>query len=256
LLLFSPQGCYKVGHFMEVVLATIWIYRVAFRRTLELLAANWTVIFAPLAYSMILSLATWILGPLGLIGGIILRVLEAACASSALFLIENIVRMGKVSFGDFTKGFSVYLGDILIIFFILWVPMLLVREVATSTPQGPAILLFVQLLLYVIFNPVPELIYQTRASGLGLLSASYEFIVENWIEWFVPNVAIVIAGYWLLIWFDVPASYLPSLLYIFFLYSLFFLLLTFLMIFRGLVFSELNGTTRRSRAYRYRARSD
>jgi hypothetical protein len=34
------------------------------------------------------------------------------------------------------------------------------------------------------------------------------------------------------------------------------LLLTFLMIFRGLVFSELNGTTRRSRAYRYRARAD
>jgi hypothetical protein len=58
------------------------------------------------------------------------------------------------------------------------------------------------------------------------------------------------------VWLDIPASYLPSLLYSFLLYSVFLLLLTFLMIFRGLVFSELNGTTRRSRAYRYRARSE
>jgi hypothetical protein len=241
---------------MEIVLATLWIYRVAFRRTVELLAANLPVIVAPLAYSVILSVATWLLAPLGLIGGILITALQAACASSALYLIENIVRMGKANVTDFVKGFSVYLGEILTIFFILWVPMLLLREVAASTPQGAAIMLAVQVLLYVILNPVPELIYQTRVSGVALLSASYDFIVENWIEWFVPNVAIAIAGYWLLVWLDIPASYLPSLLYSFLLYSVFLLLLTFLMIFRGLVFSELNGTTRRSRAYRYRARSE
>ncbi len=241
---------------MEIVLATLWIYRVAFRRTLELLSANLLVIFAPVAYSVLLSLATWLLAPLGLIGGILITALQAACASSALFLIENIVRMGKANVADFMKGFSVYLGEVLTIFFILWVPMLLLREVAAGTPQGSAIILAVQVLFYVILNPVPELIYQTRTSGIALLSASYDFIVENWVEWFVPNVAILIVGYWLLVWLDIPASFLPSVLYSFFLYSVFLLLLTFLMIFRGLVFSELNGTTRRSRAYRYRARSD
>ncbi|HEY6199900.1 MAG TPA: hypothetical protein VI231_14915 [Candidatus Binatia bacterium] len=241
---------------MEIVLATIWIYRVAFRRTVELLSANLPVIFAPLAYSVILSLATTLFGGLWLIGGIIVTAITAACASSALYLIENIVRMGKVSVGDFTRGFSVYLWEILGIAFILWIPMMLLSEVAASSPQGPAIILFVELLFYVILNPVPELIYQTRTSGVALLSASYEFIVENWIEWFVPNVAIGIAAYWLLIWLDVPASYLPTFFRFFLLFAVFGLLLTFLMIFRGLVFSELNGTTRRSRAYRYRARSD
>jgi hypothetical protein len=241
---------------MEIVLATLWIYRVAFKRTLELLAANWPVIFAPLAYSVILSLVTTFFGPLWLIGGIVITAVTAACASSALFLTENIVRMGKVSFGDFTKGFSVYLWEILGIAFILWIPMMLLTGVAASTPQGPAIILFVELLLYVILNPVPELIYQTRTSGVALLSASYEFIVENWIEWFVPNIAIGFAAYWLLVWLDIPASYLPTFFGYFLLYSVFGLLLTFLMIFRGLVFSELNGTTRRSRAYRYRARAD
>ncbi|HTM08623.1 MAG TPA: hypothetical protein VL754_09560 [Verrucomicrobiae bacterium] len=240
---------------MEIVLATLWIYRVAFRRTVELLTANLPVIFAPLAYSIILSLATTLFGPIWLVGGIIITAVTAACASSALFLIENIVRMGKVSVSDFTKGFSIYLWEILGIAFILWIPMMLLSGVAASTPQGPVIILFVELLLYVILNPVPELIYQTRTSGVALLSASYEFIVENWIEWFLPNVAIGIAAYWLLVWLDVPASYLPTFFRFFLLYSVFGLLLTFLMIFRGLLFSELNGTTRRSRAYRYRARA-
>ncbi len=241
---------------MEIVLATLWIYRVAFKRTLQLLSTNLPVIFAPLIYSVILSLVTTLFSGLWLIGGIIVTAVTAACASSALYLIENIVRAGKVSVGDFTKGFSVYIWDILTIAFILWIPMMLLSEVAASSPQGPVIILFVEVLLYVILNPVPELIYQTRTSGVALLSASYEFIVENWIEWFVPNVAIGIAAYWLLIWLDVPASYLPTFFRFFLRFAVFGLLLTFLMIFRGLVFSELNGTTRRSRAYRYRARSD
>src|SRR5581483_9097720 len=106
LVLFSSTGCCKVGHFMEIVLATLWIYRVAFKRTLQLLSTNLPVIFAPLIYSVILSLVTTLFSGLWLIGGIIVTAVTAACASSALYLIENIVRAGKVSVGDFTKGFS------------------------------------------------------------------------------------------------------------------------------------------------------
>jgi hypothetical protein len=240
---------------METVNATLWIYRVALRRSVELLVANWGIIFAPLAYSLILSAAAALVAPLGLIGGFIMTAVTAACGSSGLFLIENVVRMGKFGFNDFFKGFSVYLWEILGIAFILWIPMTLLRQVAYSTDEGPLIVLLIQILLYVILNPVPELIYQSRVSGLALLSASYEFIVENWIEWFAPNLSITAAAYVLLGWLDVPAAYLPSFFRFFFLFAIFGLLLTFLMIFRGLLFSELAGSTRRSRAYRYRARA-
>lgn len=241
---------------MEIVRATLWIYRVALRRTVELLAANWGIIFAPLVYSVILSVAATLGAPLGIVGGFIVTAATAACASSGLYLIQNIVRTGRVSLNDFTRGFSAYLWDILGIAFILWIPMMLLSEVAYSTPQSPVIVFLVQLLLYIILNPVPELIYQTRTTGVALLSASYEFIVENWIEWFAPNVTIGVAAYWLMRWLDIPAEYLPPFFRFFFLFSVFGLLLTFLMIFRGLLFAELSGTTRRSRAYRYRARGD
>jgi hypothetical protein len=240
---------------METVKATLWIYRVALKRAIELLTANWGIIFAPLAYSLILSATVALVAPLGFIGGFIMTAVTAACGSSGLFLIENVVRMGKFDLNDFFKGFSVYLWEILGIAFILWIPMTLLSRVAYSTEDGPLIVFIVRLLLYIILNPVPELIYQTRTSGLALLSASYEFIVENWIEWFLPNVLITAAAYLLLGWLDLPAAYLPSFFRYFFLFSVFGLLLTFLMIFRGLLFSDLAGSTRRSRAYRYRARA-
>ena len=131
--------------------------------------------------------------------------------------------------------------------------MMLLSEVAYTTPQGPLIILLVRLLLYIILNPVPELIYQTRISGIALLSASYEFIVENWIEWFAPNLLIAAAAYWLMGWIDLPAAWVPSYVRFFFILAVFGIFVTFLMIIRGLLFSELNGTTRRSRLYRYRA---
>jgi hypothetical protein len=193
--------------------------------------------------------------PFGIIGGFVMGLVLAACASSGLYLIENVVRMGKATLQDFVKGFSVYLWDILTIAFIFWIPMRLLAQFAVTTPEGAVIYLGVQILLYIIFNPVPELIYQSRVSGLALLSASYQFIVENWLEWLFPNLLVAVAGYLLRFWIYGLVVPLPFFLQYFFLEAAFGLFLTFLMIFRGLLFTELNGTTRRSRAYRYRARS-
>jgi hypothetical protein len=240
---------------MDSVKAIFWIYQTSFSRTIERLAGNWTIIFAPLAYGAILAVAAVIFSFLGFVGRMIVTAVAAACASSGLYLIENIVRGGKVVLNDFVKGFSVYLWEILGIAFILWLPMTLLSRIAYSMPQGPLVILIVQVLLYVVLNAVPELIYQSRVSGLALLSASYEFIVENWLEWLLPNLLIVAAGYLVKDWLMTLVVYLPFYLWSFLIPFAFGLFLIFLMIFRGFLFSELSGTTRRSRVYRYRARA-
>lgn len=240
---------------MEQIQAIFWIYKTCLIRTLELVRGNLGIIFAPLAYGFLLSAAAMLFAPLGFIGGLILGVVLAACASSGLYLIENVVRMNKATLQDFARGFSVYLWEILTIAFIFWIPMRLLAQVAFTTPNGPLLYLGVQILLYVIFNPVPELIYQSRVSGLALLSASYQFIVENWLEWLFPNILVGMAGYLLRNFVYQLVAPLPFFLQYFFLEAAFGLFLTFLMIFRGLLFAELNGTTRRSRVYRYKAQS-
>jgi len=125
-----------------------------------------------------------------------------------------------------------------------------------TVPNGLLIYFCIQIALYILLNPVPELIYQSRTSGLELLSASYNFIVENWIEWLIPNILLAIGGYALLRLFESLLFGLPAFIQLF-LYSFGLgLFLTYMMTFRGFLFAELHGTTRRSRIYRYKARSN
>ena len=94
---------------METIKATLWIYRIAFTRSGQLLRENWAVVFAPLAYSVFLSVAAIFLIPLGLVGGLLLLLATNACMSSGLHLLENILNSRRADVNNFLKGFTVYL---------------------------------------------------------------------------------------------------------------------------------------------------
>ncbi|HEU4342359.1 MAG TPA: hypothetical protein VFU31_12380 [Candidatus Binatia bacterium] len=239
---------------MKIVQATLWIYLNAIRRSGQSVAKNWIVSFAPLIYGVGLSVAAWLAAPLGgIVGGFLLGLASQACLSSGLYLIQNIVQIGKTNFDDFVKGFTVYFWELVRIAFILWIPLWVASQALASVPNGRLIFALIQIALYVFLNPVPEFIYQTRSSGVELLSASYTFIVENWIEWFIPNIALTAAGYLLLQLLEISAAGLPGFLQVFLVAFVFGLCLTYVMVFRGFLFAELNGTNRRSRVYRYNA---
>jgi hypothetical protein len=241
---------------MQIVQVTLWMYATALKRSLECVKKNWVVSFAPVVYGIGLSIVGTLVAPLGIIGGFVYSLASSACASSALFLIKNMVESGKTDVSDFLNGFTVYLWEVITIGFILWIPMWALATGLASVPNGALILFLIQLCLYIILNAVPELIYQSRASGLELIGASYNFIVENWIEWLVPNLILFAAGYFLLDFVGSLFYGLPGFVQLF-LYALVLgLCLTYFMTFRGFLFAQLYGTTRRSRIYRYKARTD
>lgn len=239
---------------MKIVQATLWIYKKSLVSSVECVAKNWIVSFAPLAYGLLLSMAAFVFGSLGIVGGVLMALATDACLSSGLFLVENMVKTGRANFDDFVKGFTVYLWEVVRLSFILWIPMMVALNVLSSVPNGALLYLFIKIVLYTILNAVPELIYQTRNSGIELLGASYNFIIENWIEWFVPNILMTIVGYFLLDFFDLLGSGLPAFLRLFVTAFGFGLCLAYFMVFRGFLFAELNGTTRRSRIYRFTVR--
>lgn len=238
---------------MDTLKATLWVYRIACKRSAELVRENWAVVFAPFAYSVFLSVAAVFLLPFAVVGWMLFLLAVDACLSSALHLIENIVNSRKANVNDFFKGFTVYLWEIVRISFILWIPMMVVRSVLAETPNGAVIYLFIQMALYIILNVVPELMYQSRASGIEILGASYQFIIENWPEWFAPNILIMLIGWGVMRILDPLATTFSTPVYVFVMVSFVGLFLTYLMIFRGLLFSELNGSNRRSRVYRHKA---
>jgi hypothetical protein len=240
---------------MQIVQMTLWMYGTALSRAWDCVLKNWVVSFAPLAYGMVLAASAVLAAPLGILGGLLLGLVSQACVSSGLYLIENMVRAGRADFDDFIKGFGVYLWELLRIAFILWIPLRMLSMALYPVPNGDLILMLIRLTLYILLNPVPEFIYQTRASGLELISASYNFIVENWIEWFLPTLVLTAVGYALLQVVDMMIAGLPAFLQFFAVSFVFGLGLTYFMLFRGFLFAELNGTTRRSRMYKYKANS-
>lgn len=240
---------------MTILQATLWIYLTALQKSWHCVSKNWIVSFAPLAYGLIMSLAGLLAAPLGIVGGFILGIASQACVSSGLHLIKNMITGGKADLNDFLSGFTAYLWDLLTVAFILWIPLRLAAFALGSVPNGDLIYFMIQAALYILLNPVPEFIYQSRTSGLELLSASYNFIVENWLEWLLPNILLTAAGFFLLRYIYAVVWVLPYFVQWFVIAFGFGLFLTYFMTFRGFLFAELHGTTRRSRMYRYKARS-
>jgi hypothetical protein len=239
---------------MKIFQVTLWLYATALSKSWDCVRKNWIVSFAPLAYGAILTVTGVIIGPLGMIGGLVYSVVSSACASSGLYLVKNMVESGKTDVNDFLNGFMAYLGELLTFFFILWLPMWAVANGLAGVPNGALIYLLLRLGLFLLLNAVPEMIYQGRASGLELIGASYSFIVENWIEWLVPNLILFAAGYLFLNFFESLLFGLPAFVQLFGAAFMIGLLLAYFMTFRGFLFSQLHGTTRRTRIYRYDAR--
>jgi hypothetical protein len=123
----------------------------------------------------------------------------------------------------------------------------------------------VTLILLIILNPIPEIIYLGRSDGLAMLQESVDFLRENWLEWFLPLVLLTILSLEFPLPFVSPfqtgqlgfpfmnaISLLSGSIENIFWSVLGVLLLFALMVFRGLLFRSLFGSSRRQRIYRSR----
>jgi hypothetical protein len=231
---------------MDWLQITLALYGTAFRRAGALTFANWPVLATLFVYAAIMTASLALAGMLGILGGFVVSLVWAACLGSFLALVEIIVRAGRVGLEDFRRSFGAYLWDVAGVLFILWIVRLVVVPALATLTQGVALLILLNLAVFVFFNAVPELIYLGHYSSLDLLGESYRFISENWIEWFPPNLAMA-----LVLWVvaDVPVQGAAQWLHL----AVLALLVYYCMVVRGLLFQELHGSSRRSRAFRWRA---
>ena len=231
---------------MEWLAVTIQIYRKAFVRGAVLALKNWPVFASLLAYSAILTVAGGFAVALGMLGGFLAGFVSAACAGSFLYLVEQIVRSSKVSLDDFRRSFGMYMWDIIGVSFVLWIFRMVITPFVFSAPESGVIFLCVEIAVLVFLNAVPELIYFGHYSSMEIITESYKFIADNWIEWFPANIVLTVLA------FAIYLAPLPDSLH-FLKLALLCLFLYYMFIVRGLIFIELFGSNRRGRAFRYRA---
>ncbi len=173
---------------------TLTLYRNAFRKTGESLVRGWMTIVAVVGFGFLLLLATQIASPLGMIGGFLLGAVNALLVGATLSLIEqSISHTRALTIRDILGSVGHYFWDVIGIGFILWLPLMALDLTTQSNPYGQVLSYAVLLLIFLLLNPAPEIVYQVRHdSPLEVLKTSYEFILENWIEWFLPFALILI----------------------------------------------------------------
>jgi len=186
----------------EIVRATLRLYKDAFEATLSSLARGWIIAVAVVLFAGLMIVATAVAAPLGIVGGFVLGAVNALLIGATLSLVEEaVLHSRRLELRDVWDSFGHYFWDVIGVGFILWLPLMVLERGMASNPYGPFLGAAIFLLLFILLNPAPEVIYQVRHdSPLDVLRESYEFVLENWIEWFLP-LAIVLAPFGLSFFF-------------------------------------------------------
>ncbi|MDO8357124.1 MAG: hypothetical protein Q7U76_12100 [Nitrospirota bacterium] len=178
----------------RIVAETIDLYRSAFRKTGESLTRGWMTMVAVVGFGLLLVLASQIASPLGMIGGFLLGAVNALLVGATLSLVEQSITHTRVlTLHDIVDSIGHYFGDVIGIGFVLWLPLMALDMSLQTNPYGQLLSYAVLLLIFLLLNPAPEIVYQVRHdSPLDVFKTSYEFVLENWIEWFLPFALILI----------------------------------------------------------------
>ncbi len=178
---------------MSLFTATWQLYRECFQATLVSFRRGWRVVPAVILFFVGMLAATTMLSGLGLVGGLILGALNAVLIGATLALFELAILSARpIILSDIGECLGRYFWDVMGVGFVLWIPMMLLDQGMQTTPNGAFLSSAIFLLLFILLNPAPEVIYQIRhASPLEVFKTSYDFVLDNWIEWFLPLFVVI-----------------------------------------------------------------
>lgn len=227
------------------------IYGKAFVDAVVAIGRNlWTLIL-PMALLLAFLTLARLVSPLGIAGGFLLSLAMTAGCSIYTYFVAQVVAKNRVGLGDLRTSIGAYFWTWMNLFFVLWIVDLILGPMEV-TPDGQRLRSAVSMIILVVLNAAPEIIYLKGASGgLETIQRSFTFLQECWIEWLVPNV-LIIAGVWFLITGAIPLHLLPFPQITF--PVLAGALLHLVMVFRGFLFQLLDGSTHRQRMFRFRGK--
>ncbi|MCE2484606.1 MAG: hypothetical protein J4F42_03775 [Desulfurellaceae bacterium] len=249
-----------------LIRATLRLYATAALETWQRIQRAWWVVLLPFVYLLILLVTSVFAAPLGLVGGFILGFVVAMCSGSYLYFIAEVVQGNRVQPRELLDSWRPYWGSVISILFFVFILRTLLGILVVPGQSSQTVLSIINLVLLIILNPIPEIIYQGRSTGFAMLQESLDFLWDNGVEWFVPLVGLALVSAVVL-----PVSILAAPLEIgrlsfptlfgsllsgspaaLLVAALNAGLLYVLMVFRGRLFRKLADSSRRQRIYRAR----
>lgn len=229
------------------VLAYLRLYSRCLALAFQGIAKNTWTLALPMGLFLGLFLLAIPLSATGPLAGMFIRLAAYFAFSSYLYFAAGTVANQRVDLADLKKSFLVYFWSLMGLFFVIWIVEIILGAVLGQNPNKKVILNGLELIAFVVLNPAPEIIYlKGTRGGMDTISNSVKFVQENWIEWFIPNLLIGAAAYWVLTRYDgLPTAVLivaalvgGALFHV-------------VMVFRGHLFEALDGSTHRQRMFKY-----
>jgi len=224
----------------------------------RLLLKNWPILFTGIVYSIILIFLWRVASMFWILAGIVITLVQSAIISNYLYLIENIIRYQRITMEDFKAGFTAYIwkvyGIMIVIWFVNYGASLFLSPLLNIRLGTVSLWFLVKVAAFLLLNCLPEVIYQKHFYIGDTFRYSFEFIKENWIDWYIPNVILGLLCYIIIGDIRIPYLLLGNRMLAFasskiFLYLAGQVLLAYFMIYRGLLFEILSGTSRRKRMF-------
>lgn len=219
---------------------TLTMYGRVGRRAAELLVRNAALVVPSIVLLEVIFIGRALLAPIGLLGGFLYVIAQYAALSAVLTFTSEAIRSGRVTAHEVGTAFGTYLSDLISVGFVVFGLQLIASIVFQSIPP---LYFFVMVVLMVFFNAAPELVSIGKLNATEVLSASWQFIGTYWVEWFPPNLFLLmgVLGAALI----APGGPLGPLAAVVASPAL-----AFLMLVRALLFQELTTSSRRGRAFR------
>jgi hypothetical protein len=231
------------------------------RASVSWLAAASIPIYA-IAFVWVARLAA----PLGMIGGFVVGFVGAAFFGGYLSMLATAVSGGKLRLADLRSGLRA-VWDVISVFFALWIISLGVGVLQRAAGDNAvAVSGVAALAAAILLNPVPELIYNSSNRSFALLKESVNFVTENPVAWFAPNLVFAVAILWATgtLSFSSPGEFLLQLASLgsiggvlrlvggapLWVMPFLIVFVHYVMVFRGLLFRELTSGSARMRAFR------
>ncbi len=258
--------------FSDYIRSTLWIYGESIKSATRGIIRNWIIVLGSIGLYGVLLIASALLAPLGMLGGLFLGVIQIALLSLYYSWLSQTVDKDKLSWkGLIQFDLGLFFIVISVAFILSIADLLFVQALgrAESLEWLPRVF---SLVLFLVFNSLPEVIHQHRIESIPAFGKAFEFNKESWIEWHLPlllflspiiilispmgALSLIVGAQVLLpvlVVMSATSLFLPDISFITGLLALF--IGHWYMLFRAHLFKELEGGTRRRRAFLIKQRT-
>ncbi|NMC63229.1 MAG: hypothetical protein GYA55_08670 [SAR324 cluster bacterium] len=169
----------------QLIRTTLIMYKECAKEASLSLIRNWRLLVMSTTAFITFMFAAFLVGPLGFAGSFILGMVSITLLTYYYSWLSECTSRNTLRWEDYIVFDSSLFSPVINTAFILFIFSLLISQFGV-VPNMLKVITCINLGVFIIFSALPEILYFHRYQGITSFVEAYNFIKDNWIEWFIP----------------------------------------------------------------------